>query len=266
MNVNFGLTADDYARYRAGFPDEFFERVFHDGIVKIGDALVDLGTGTGTLARGFAARGCNVTGVDISAQLLEQAKDLCIQENVEVEFRFAKAEETGLPDASFDVAAAGQCWHWFDRPLAAREALRLLKPEGRALIAHFDWLPLEGNVVDATEKLIEQYNPDWYVKFGNKTGVYPDWFRDLGEAGFVELQSFTFDMDVPYAPDAWRGRIRASSGVGASLPDEEVAKFDLELKSLLDGFEQVSVKSEAGAQFALIIPHRVFVVHAQKPG
>jgi len=266
MNVNFGLTADDYARYRAGFPDEFFERVFHDGIVKIGDALVDLGTGTGTLARGFAARGCNVTGVDISAQLLEQAKDLCIQENVEVEFRFAKAEETGLPDASFDVAAAGQCWHWFDRPLAAREALRLLKPEGRALIAHFDWLPLEGNVVDATEKLIEQYNPDWYVKFGNKTGVYPDWFRDLGEAGFVELQSFTFDMGVPYAPDAWRGRIRASSGVGASLPDEDVAKFDLELKSLLDGFEQVSVKSEAGAHYALMIPHRVFVVHAQKPG
>lgn len=266
MGVNFGLTADDYAKYRAGFPDEFFERVFSDGIVKIGDALVDLGTGTGTLARGFAARGCNVIGVDISAQLLEQAKDLCMQENVEVEFRFAKAEETGLPDASFDVAAAGQCWHWFDRPLAAREALRLLKPKGRMLIAHFDWLPLEGNVVDATEKLIEKYNPDWYVKFGNKTGVYPDWFRDLAEAGFAELQSFTFDLGVPYAPDAWRGRIRASSGVGASLPDEEVAKFDSELKSLLEGFEQVRVKSEAGTQSALMIPHRIFVVHAQKPG
>ncbi len=36
--------------------------------------LVDLGTGTGTLARGFAQRGCNVIGLDISAQLLEQAK------------------------------------------------------------------------------------------------------------------------------------------------------------------------------------------------
>lgn len=264
MNINFGLTADDYAKYRAGFPEEFFERVFRDGIVKIGDALVDLGTGTGTLARGFAARGCNVIGVDVSAQLLEQAKDLCMNESVEVEFRFAKAEETGLFDASFDVISAGQCWHWFDRPAAALEAMRLLKKDGRILLAHFDWIPLDGNVVDATEKLIQKYNPDWYARFGNKTGVYPDWFRDLGEAGFEDIQSFTFDLDVPYTAEAWRGRIRASSGVGASLPDEQVAKFDLELKLLLNGFEQVEVKSEAGMDSMLGIPHRVFVIHARK--
>ncbi|WKZ37320.1 MAG: class I SAM-dependent methyltransferase [Anaerolineales bacterium] len=260
MNVNFGMTADDYAKYRAGFPDEFFERVFSDGIAKIGDALVDLGTGTGTLARGFAARGCNVTGVDISVPLLEQAKDLCLQEDVEVEFRFAKAEETGLPDSSFDVVSAGQCWHWFDRPRAAGEAMRLLKPRGRVLIAHFDWLPLEGNVADGTEKLVQKYNPAWYERFGNKTGIHPDWFRDLGEAGFENILSFSFDLDVPYTPDAWRGRIRASSGVGASLSDEDIGRFDSELKSLLERFEQAA----AGTHAILKIPHRVFAVHAGK--
>jgi len=264
MNVNFGLTADDYAKYRAGFPDEFFEHVFRDGIVKIGDALVDLGTGTGTLARGFAARGCNVIGIDISAQLLEQAKDICVQENLEIDFRFAKAEETGLSEDTYDVVSAGQCWHWFDRPKAAAEVKRILKPQGRALIAHFDWLPLDGNVVDITEKLIQKYNPAWYDRFGNKTGVYPDWFRDLGEAGFVNIQSFSFDLDVPYAADAWRGRIRASSGVGASLSDVEVGRFDAELKSLLEGVEQFEFKSEAGSYLALSIPHRVFVIHAIK--
>lgn len=264
MGVNFGLTADDYAKYRAGFPDEFFEHVFRDGIVKIGDVLVDLGTGTGTLARGFAARGCNVIGVDISAQLLEQAKDICAQENLEIDFRFAKAEETGLPDETYDVVSAGQCWHWFDRPKAAAEAKRILKHEGRILIAHFDWLPLEGNVVDITEKLIQKYNPAWYDQFGNKTGIYPDWFRDLGEAGFVDIQSFSFDLDVPYTADAWRGRIRASSGVGASLPTEEVGRFDSELKSMLAGVEQVEVKSEAGSYLALNIPHRVFALYAKK--
>ena len=68
MNVNFGLTAEDYAKHRAGFPDVFFARVFNEGIVREGDSLVDLGTGTGTLARGFAQRGCDVIGLDISAQ------------------------------------------------------------------------------------------------------------------------------------------------------------------------------------------------------
>jgi SAM-dependent methyltransferase len=266
MNVNFGLTAGDYAKHRAGFPDSFFERVFNEGIIKIGDVLVDLGTGTGTLACGFAQRGCNVTGLDISAQMLEQAKDLSQQAGLEVDFRFAKAEATGLPDDSFDVVTAGQSWHWFDRPNAALEVKRILKPNGRVVIAHFDWLPLKGNVVDITERLIQTYNPKWYAEFGGKTGIYSEWPRDLGRAGFLDIQTFSFDMDVSYTHEAWRGRIRASSGVGASLSDEEVGRFDSELKSLLEALEQITAvaKREAGSHPILKIPHRVFVVHARK--
>jgi len=266
MNVNFGVTASDYAKHRAGFPDAFFERVFTEGIIKPGDVLVDVGTGTGTLARGFAERGCKVTGIDIAAQMLEQAKDLSLQAELEVDFRFAKAEATGLPDDSFDVVTAGQCWHWFDRPNVALEVKRILKPNGRILIAHFDWLPLTGNVVDLTEKLIQTYNPKWYAEFGGMTGIYSEWLRDLGEAGFLDIQTFSFDMDVPYTHEAWRGRIRASSGVGASLSDEDVGGFDLELKSLLEVQEQVAARGETDSHPILNIPHRVFVVHARKPG
>ena len=265
MNINFGLTAEDYAKHRAGFPDWFFERVFNEGIVKAGDLLADLGTGTGTLARGFAERGCTVTGIDISAQLMEQARDFALQAGLEVDFRFAKAEATGLPDDHYDVVTAGQCWHWFDRPVAALEMKRILKPNGRAVIAHFDWIPLDGNVVDLTEKLIETYNPKWYVEFGGKTGVYPDWMRDLGEAGFLDIQTFSFDMDVPYTHEDWRGRIRASSGVGASLSEAEVGRFDSELKSMLEVYEQDAGGGEAGSHPILKIPHRVSVIHAQKP-
>lgn len=268
MNVNFGLTATDYAKHRAGFPDAFFERVFNEGIVKIGATLVDLGTGTGTLACGFAQRGCSVIGLDISAQLLEQAKDLSEQTGLEIDFRFAKAEATGLPDDSFDVVTAGQCWHWFDRPNAALEVKRILKPNGRVLIAHFDWLPLKDNVVDATERLIQKYNPKWYETSANGLGLHPQCLRDLGEAGFLDIQTFSFDLYVPYSHEAWRGRIRASAGVGASLSDEQVGRFDSELKSLLEAREQaeVNAKRDAGSHPILKIPHRVFVVHACKSG
>ena len=37
---------------------------------------LDLGTGTGTIARGLALRGCEVTGLDRSAPLMEQAAEL----------------------------------------------------------------------------------------------------------------------------------------------------------------------------------------------
>lgn len=254
MNVDFGKTADDYRTHRAGFPESVFDRLAAFGIGHAGQLVVDLGTGTGSLARGFARRGCRVTGIDTASSMLEAARALDLDAGIEVEYRLAYAEETGLPAASADVVAAGQCWHWFDRPRAALEVARLLRPEGRAVIVHFDWIPLAGNVVRATEGLIEARNPSW--KFGNLFGMYPRWLRDLGEARFREIETFSYDVDVPYTPEAWRGRIRASAGVGASLTADEVTRFDRELAELLD------------AKFPgspLSIPHRVFAVIARRP-
>ena len=74
MQVDFGKTASDYARHRVGFPEAFFDRLFREGIAKAGERVLDLGTGTGVVARGFARRGCHVVGLDRSNALLEEAK------------------------------------------------------------------------------------------------------------------------------------------------------------------------------------------------
>jgi ubiquinone/menaquinone biosynthesis C-methylase UbiE len=77
MGVDFGKTAKDYGRYRTVFPDAFFERLSTLGIGRKGQRVLDLGTGTGALARGFASRGCEVTGVDdVSESMLEEARHL----------------------------------------------------------------------------------------------------------------------------------------------------------------------------------------------
>jgi ubiquinone/menaquinone biosynthesis C-methylase UbiE len=142
MQPDFGATALDYARHRAGFPDSLFERLKPFGVGEAGQSVVDLGTGTGTLARGFARRGCRVLGVDIADRLLEQARALDAAEGLEVEYRIARAERTGLPERCAEVVSAGQCWHWFDRAAVAAEAARILMPRGTVVIAYFDWLPL----------------------------------------------------------------------------------------------------------------------------
>src|SRR6266446_5158934 len=76
MPVDFGKTAADYAQHRAGFPEQFFDRLFRSGIAVKTDRVLDLGTGTGTVARGFARRGCAVTGLDPSRAMLDQAQRL----------------------------------------------------------------------------------------------------------------------------------------------------------------------------------------------
>lgn len=253
MKVNFGLTADDYACHRAGFPVSFFTRMAAHGIGKPQQVVVDLGTGTGTVARGLALKGAEVIAIDPSLSMMLQAEQLDKASGVEVDYRMAKAEETHLPSACADVVTAGQCWHWFDRAKAAQEVRRILRPDGLVVIAHFDWLPLKGNVVEATEQLILNYNPDWHL--GGGTGLYPAWLRDLGEAGFRDIQTFSYDEPAIYTPVGWRGRIRASAGVGASLPPEAVARFDEELATIL-------VERYPGEKLA--IPHRIFVVMARK--
>jgi 2-polyprenyl-3-methyl-5-hydroxy-6-metoxy-1,4-benzoquinol methylase len=62
--IDFGRTAADYGRHRAGFPPALFERLEAMGVLRAGMRALDLGTGTGTLARGVAQRGCAVTGLD----------------------------------------------------------------------------------------------------------------------------------------------------------------------------------------------------------
>lgn len=252
--VEFGRTAADYARNRAGFPDAFFERLAALGPIQPGMRALDLGTGTGTLARGLAMRGCDVTGLDRSAEMLAQAAALDRAAGVTIRYIESAAERTGLPDASFDLVTAGQCWHWFERAAAALEVRRLLTSGGRIVIAHFDWIPLPGNIARATEELIERFNPDW--KLGNGLGLHPRWLRDLGIAGFRDLEAFSFDVDVPYSHAAWRGRIRASAGVGATLSAERTAEFDSELAALL---------AERFPGDPLAVPHRVFAAIGAAP-
>ena len=251
---DFGRTADDYARHRAGFPAQLLDRLAGVGLARAGARVVDLGTGTGSLARLFAQRGCTVTGVDVASALLEQARRLDREAGVQVAYVEAPAERTGLPGDAFDVVCAGQCWHWFERPLAAREAARLLVAGGSIVIAHFDWLPLPGNVVAATEEIILRHSPAW--PFAARAGLYPQWLTDLGVAGFRDIETFSFDVPARYSHEAWVGRVRASAPVAGSLEPDAVAACSRELEQML---------RERFAADPLSVPHRVWALTARAP-
>jgi trans-aconitate methyltransferase len=68
----------------------------------------------GLVCRQLAKRGCSVTGLDPSAEMMEGAKALDEKEGVRVTYVQGKTEDTQLPTASFEMVTAGTCWHWFD--------------------------------------------------------------------------------------------------------------------------------------------------------
>lgn len=249
--VDFGKTAGDYAKHRAGFPPVLFERLAALGVGRPGQRALDLGTGTGTLARGLALLGARVVGLDPARSMLVEGRRLDGGGGALV---VARAEALPFAAARFDVVTAGQCWHWFDRPRAAAEVRRVLAPGGALAICHYDWVPLPGNVLEATEALIRAHNPAWTGHDG--TGLHPRWLADCAVAGLEAIETFSTDAPAIYSHAAWRGRIRASAGVAASLAPPAVVAFDRELAVLL---------ADRFPSDPLVVPHRVFAVVARAP-
>jgi len=254
-DVDFGKAAADYARHRQGFPSLLFERLASLGIGLPGQQVLDLGTGTGLLARDFARRGCQVAGLDPSEAMMAEARRADQAAGLSVDYIAGRAEETGLPGAAYDVVSAGTCWHWFDRRVAAREARRLLQPAGRLVLAHLDWQCLPGNVVDATQAVIDRFAPPIVDQPG--TFQYSSWLDDLVAGGFDRHEAFGFATSLHYSHAAWRGRIRASARVAPAMDPAALAGFDAEL---------VRVLAERFSAEPLQVDHRVFVVIAWTAG
>ncbi len=255
FECDFGRTARDYARYRAGFPEWFFDRLAEHGIALSGRKALDLGTGTGLLARAMAQRGASVTGLDVSPEMLNAARSLDRDSGLAITYVEGRAEATRQPTASFDLVTAATCWHWFDRALAASEVMRLLVPGGAIVICSLDWLPLPGNLVSATEALVRVHSPDWSHHGGD--GIKSDFMRDPRTAGLARVECFGIDCRIEYSHVDWRGRMRASAGVAASLPPERVAAFDSDLAALL-------VRDFPAEPLA--VDHCVFAAIGWKPG
>lgn len=126
----FDAWATDYERYRPGYPAALFDTIATRLNLPPDAHVVDLGTGTGKVARAAAARGWHVTAVDPGEPMLAVLRERAAVEGVEIEVVLARAEETGLPGASFDAALAGEVYHWFDAPAALTEMARIVRPGG----------------------------------------------------------------------------------------------------------------------------------------
>lgn len=254
-SIDFGRRSDDYAAYRPGFPGSFYDRLERLVPLKGIDAL-DLGTGPGIVALELARRGASVTGIDRSANQVAAAAKAAAGAGLDgTTFLVGPAEHTGLPDASFDLVTAGQCWVWFDHDAAIAEARRLLRPGGVLVVAHYCYLARCNPAAARTEALVLKHNPGWAM--AGWTGIYPKHIDQMQQGGMELIEQFCYDHLQPFTHESWRGRMRTCNGVGSGvLTDQQVARFDAELGELL---------SREFPGEPLLIEHRVWAVVVRKP-
>ncbi|MCB1045500.1 MAG: class I SAM-dependent methyltransferase [Acidobacteria bacterium] len=249
MPIDFGRHSDDYATFRPGFPDSFYDRL--DRLAELnGRRVLDIATGPGVIAFELARRGCAVTGTDISAQQIEAAISRAGLRDVA--FKVEPAEQTSFDNDTFDMVTAGQCWHWFDQVRVLHEIRRVLRPKGHLVIGYYSYLAKLSPIVSATESLVLSLNPQWDM--ANSDGMYPQIVDQVCLNGFQLVEQFCTHHSEPFSHERWRGRMRTCNGVGSGgMAPETVAAFDHQLAIMLEPFPE-----------PMDIPHRLWCIVAQK--
>ena len=99
-----------------------------------GKKVLDYGCGVGENSLLLASRGAEVTGIDISPELVEMARRRLELNQLVGEFRAVSGYNTGLPDGSMDVVFCMAVLHHLDLDQARREVLRVLKVGGAVIV------------------------------------------------------------------------------------------------------------------------------------
>lgn len=133
---DFGPLAESYDRLRP--QDANWHRLL-DVLVEAGDLVgrrvLDVGCGTGALARALAERGARVWGIDPSLEMLAVAR---ANGDRAVGLKRGTAEQLPFKDGWFEGAVLRLVVHLVDRGSAFPELARVLASGGRAVLATFD--------------------------------------------------------------------------------------------------------------------------------
>ena len=128
------------SRYDRWLKQWWFFRPVHEIVLgasalRRGERFLEVGCGTGNLTLAAAARTGFAVGVDPAPRMIEVARRKPVAGH-EVSFLVGAAESLPLPDGAFDVAASSiSMHHWVDALAGLREMRRVLRPEGRLVVA-----------------------------------------------------------------------------------------------------------------------------------
>jgi SAM-dependent methyltransferase len=210
MAESFGTDPERYDRARPSYPATLVERVI---AASPGRDVLDVGCGTGIVARLFQAAGCAVLGVEPDARMAGQAR----QRGLEVEV--AAFEDWDPAGRSFDAVVAGQAWHWIDPVAGAAKAAQALRPGGR-IAAFWNAGQPPSDLEEAFAAVFRRVVPGFprpqpgAAAYSGLAAKAEDGLRETG--AFGEPEQWQFGWDWPYTRDEWLEQL-PTTGIAARL-------------------------------------------------
>jgi len=127
--------AEEYERVRSRYPAALVDKACAVAGLEPGDAVVEIGCGTGKLTRELAGRGLVVDAVEPDAELAAVARRIVPEPTVR--FHIGTFEDVELPRGAYRAVFAATSFHWVDPAVGWSKVASLLEPNGVfALLSH----------------------------------------------------------------------------------------------------------------------------------
>ncbi len=204
--TRFSNRAEDYAKFRPLYPLEIIDLLAAKCDLTPESVIADIGSGTGLLAKIFLENGNPVIGIEPNREM-RFAGEQYLAEFGRFTSMDGTAEATRLPAHAMDIAVAGQAFHWFDPAKARAEFIRILKPEGFAVLVWNVRRTDSTQFLRDYEKLVAKFGTD-YQEINHEHAQKKSVLRPFFGGEFHKAQ---FDNHQRFNLDGLLGRIHSSS-------------------------------------------------------
>jgi SAM-dependent methyltransferase len=229
--TSFGRDAERYDRARPSYPAELIDYLCLDDP----NAVLDVGCGTGIAGRLFAARGCDVLGVEADPRMAEVARrhGLRVEDGM-----FESWDPRGR---QFALVVSGQAWHWVDPELGSAKVALVLRPGGR-FSAFWNRYRHSAESREVFEKAYGAHAPELFednVPLGTyafRGGAFGDLERLIATGSFEAPEARSYEWDALYTADQWCDELLTHS-IHRSLPESRQSAL---LDALHSGLERIA--------------------------
>ena len=220
----------DRYHLRPTYPPETFAMLV-DLIVDQPRVVLDVGCGTGNIARPLAEFVEHVDAVDWSLPMLERARHLPGGNSGKIRWLQGRAEEVEV-QPPYALITAGESLHWMDWGVVLPRFARLLTANGVLVVLYFVDQPVpwhEGEIQIVRRSTTNpNYVPIDLFAYFEQYGL----LRKLGEQQTAPVPVQQTVVDYIAAQHA-----RSSLSLEA-MTDEHAAEFDSEMRTLLEPFAE----------------------------
>lgn len=244
----FKGTAWYYARYREGYPDEFFELLKDRFSLSRNDRVLDLGCGTGQIAIRAADFVKEVIAMDPEPEMLEEAKKQAEQTGVNNIIWIPGGSEdlSEIPEnrKDFKLVTIGTAYHWMDRERVLRELHPMISDgSGICIVANTSiWSMTRDEWQKAGRAVIEKYLGERRRAGSGYYDVESRRHEDfVRESAFRNVEEWSLKWDWSVTLDEVVGYLFSTSMANPNILGDKTEAFDNELRQVLTDIHPLGV-------------------------